>query len=219
MFSKRIKTRDKRFFFIYALLTTVLILTLVNFRYLNPNKEIYFFVARVHTIFEFSLLAYIFSLIIKNNILKKVSLFASVPFFILCLSDYISTSTPSIAYVPLLIECLFFIILILCFFFEKIKQEANEPLFNTFIFWFAVAFLINFSGNFLLFVYSETSDKEPDFKINYAIIYSTVTVIKNVLLCIAATMKENINGKNNTGNDALKNMNPAIFNPTKIESY
>jgi hypothetical protein len=200
-------------------LTTILILILVNFRYINPNKGIYFFSARIHTIIEFSLLAYIFSLIIKSKAFQKISLFASIPFFILCLSDYISTSSPSIAYIPLLIECLFFIILILYFFFEKIKQDANEPLFITFIFWFAVAFLINFSGNFLLFVYSETSENEPDFKINYAIIYSTVTVIKNILLCIAATMKENFNSQKNTGNEALKNMNPAIFNPTKIETY
>jgi hypothetical protein len=114
---------------------------------------------------------------------------------------------------------LFFLILIIYFFFEKIKQDANEPLFSTFIFWFSVAFLINFSGNFLLFIYSETSKKEPDFNTNYTIIYSTVTIIKNILLCLAITMKENHSHNSNNGNDFLKNMNPAIFNPTKIETY
>ncbi|NOT93120.1 hypothetical protein [Ferruginibacter sp.] len=112
-----------------------------------------------------------------------------------------------------------FVALTIYFFFEKMKQDANESLFTTFIFWVAVAFLINFSGIFLLFVYSETLNKEPDFKTNYAIIYSTVTIIKNFLLCIAATMKENPNGKKNNGNELLKDMNPAIFNPTKIETY
>ncbi len=89
-------------------------------------------------------------------------------------------------------ESLFFIILIIYFFYEKIKQDVNEPLFNGFIFWLAVAFLINFAGNFLLFVYSETSNKETDFKTNYTIIYSIVTVVKNILLCIAASIKEPI---------------------------
>ena len=99
------------------------------------------------------------------------------------------------------------------------KLDANESLFNTFIFWFAVALLINFSGNFLLYVYSETSDKEPNFKTNYAIVYSTVTIIKDILLCLAVTMKEDGINKSNQGNDFLKNMNPAIFNPTKTETY
>ena len=90
-------------------------------------------------------------------------------------------------------------------------------MFNKFIFWFSVAFLINFSGNFILFVYSETSNKEVDFKTNYAIIYSFVTIVKNILLCIAVTIKEPI--KNNTNsfdglipesnfNDILNTRNP-----------
>ncbi len=96
---------------------------------------------------------------------------------------------------PLMTESLFFIILIIYFFFEKIKHDVNEPLFNKFIFWFAVAFLLNFAGNFLLFVYSETSNKEDDFKTNYTIIYSIVTIVKNILLCIAAIIKEPLKPK------------------------
>jgi len=95
------------------------------------------------------------------------------------------------------------------------KQDASEPLFTTFIFWFAVAFLINFSGNFLLFVYSETSNKEADFKINYTIIYSTVTIIKNLLLCIAVTMKENLNKTNSNNANLIPNLDPEIFIPNK----
>lgn len=219
IFYKRIKTRDKRIFFIYASLTTLLVLFVIIFRYIYTDKESYFLIARIHTFIEFSLIAYIFSLFIKSNNLKKIAFFSAISFFILCATDYFFSKTPSIAFIPLLTECLFFILLIIYFFFEKLKQDANEPLFNTFIFWFAVAFLINFSGNFLLFVYSETSIKDTDFKTNYIIIYSTVTILKNILLCIAVTMKENPNGKKNNGNELLKDMNPAIFNPTKIESY
>jgi multisubunit Na+/H+ antiporter MnhB subunit len=156
---------------------------------------------------------------LKNKNVKKAALFSVICFSILCISDYIFSQTPSIAFIPLLTECSFFIVLIIYFFFEKIKQDANEPLFNTFIFWFAVAFLINFSGNFLLFVYSETSIKDIDYKTNYTIIYSTVTILKNILLCIAVTMKESLENRKNNGNDFLKNMNPAIFNPSKIETY
>lgn len=189
------------------------------FLYLKNERSNYVITARIHTIIEFSLLAYLFSFSIRNGAIKKIILSLIIPFFILCIIDYISTNAPSIAYIPLLTECLFFIVIILYFFFEKIKQSPNEPLFTTFIFWCAVAFLINFSGNFLLFVYSQTSNKEHDFKTNYTIIYCTVTIIKNILLCLAVTMKESNISKKNHGNDFLKNMNPAIFNPTKIETY
>ncbi len=98
------------------------------------------------------------------------------------------------------------------------KQDVNESLFASFTFWFAVAFLLNFSGNFLLFVYSETSNKEPDFKTNYAIIYSTVTIIKNILLCLAVTMKESINKNISSNNTILTTDNPLIFTPNKTSS-
>ena len=164
------------------------------------------------------MIAYIFSLFIRNKVISKTITIAIIPFLILCLVDYISAKEPSLAYVPLLTECLFFIIVIIYFFFEKMKQEVNENLFSTFVFWFAVAFLINFSGNFLLFVYSETSVKDADFKTNYTIIYGTVTIIKNILLCIAVTMKESPNKINNNPNDLSSIITPAISTPNKTNS-
>jgi hypothetical protein len=96
------------------------------------------------------------------------------------------------------------------------KQEANEPLFNTFIFWFVVAFLLNYSGNFLLFLYSETSVKDADFDFNYTVIYSTVTIVKNILLCIAVSMRESIN--TNPINNLAPNNDHMFFNPDKTDS-
>lgn len=144
---------------------------------------------------EFSFLSFIFSFSISNNILKKIIRFSTVPFVILCITDYIISSTLDLAYIPLIIESLFFIILIIYFFFEKIKEDVSEPLFNNFIFWFAVAFFINFAGNFLLYVYSETAVKDKEYYSNYDFIYSIVTIVKNILLCIAAIIKEPLKPK------------------------
>lgn len=218
LFFKRITTVGKRGYFFYALLTAILAICLLLFRYVYPDKVIFFLIGRIHTIIEFSLLAYLFSLFIKNKVVKKTLLILIIPFCTLCLVDYFLSKTPSIDYITLLIECLFFILLIIYFFFEKMKQDVNESLFASFTFWFAVAFLLNFSGNFLLFVYSETSNKEPDFKTNYAIIYSTVTIIKNILLCIAITMKESINKNISSNNTILTTDNPLIFTPNKTSS-
>ena len=138
---------------------------------------------------EFSLVTFIFSFSIAKKILKKIIRFSIIPFSLLCIIDYLVSSTLDLAYIPLIIESLFFIVLIIYFFFEKIKEEASEPLFNNFIFWFAVAFLINFAGNFLLYVYSETAIKDKEYYSNYDFIYTIVTILKNILLCIAAIIK------------------------------
>ena len=67
---------------------------------------------------------------------------------------------------------------------------AYEPIYQRAIFWISVAFIVNFSGNFFLFLYSTNSYKDEAFKFQYAIIYATVTIIKNFLLCISIIIKE-----------------------------
>lgn len=171
----------------------MLIFCAVYFIYAIDDKPSYLIIARIHTIIEFSILALLFSSQYKNNAFKIFSKFAIFPFLFFCIYDFISAKTPSIAYKPLLVECVFFIILIIYFLFEKMKEPFNDSLFQTFFFWIAVALLINFSGNFLLFFYSETSNDDPDFKTNYAIIYCTVTIVKNLIFCFAVSIKERIN--------------------------
>ncbi|WP_462254092.1 hypothetical protein [Ferruginibacter sp.] len=106
--------------------------------------------------------------------------------------DYFQSTQPTLAYIPLLASCTFFIIIIIFYFFERLKDNSGDIIFSTFPFWFAVALIANFSGNFLLFAYSETTPvKDANFKINYTIIYGTVTFIKNILLCIAVSIKDN----------------------------
>ena len=70
-----------------------------------------------------------------------------------------------------------------------------EPIYQKAIFWISVAFIINFSGNFFLFLYSRTSYKDEIFKNQFTIIYSSVTILKNILLCISVMVKES--NKNN----------------------
>lgn len=195
IFLNRISRKDKWLFFYYTCLTAILVILLYLFRYVYPSKTSYFLVVRIHNFIEFSLLTYIFTFSINNRIIRKLIAFSIIPFFFICILDYFTSAAPDLAYFPLIVESLFFIILIIYFFFEKIKQDVAEPLFNNFIFWFAVAFLINFAGNFLLFVYSKTSHDDKDFLSNYNTIYSIVTIVKNVLLCIAAIIKEPLKPK------------------------
>ena len=72
-------------------------------------------------------------------------------------------------------------------------QEINveEPIYQRSIFWVSVAFIINFSGNFFLFLYSKNSFNDEVFQRQYTIIYSSVTILKNILLCISLLINEN----------------------------
>ena len=98
------------------------------------------------------------------------------------------------------------------------KQEVTETFFSSFLFWLAVAYFINFSGNFLLFLYSYSADKAKDFKTNYTVIYSTVTITKNILLCIAVAVKENTTNSFTSKNTISTNPNPLIFTPNKTSN-
>jgi len=70
------------------------------------------------------------------------------------------------------------------------QETVAEPIYQKAIFWISVAFIINFSGNFFLFLYSKNSYNDQAFRNQFLIIYSSVTIIKNILLSIGVMKKE-----------------------------
>jgi hypothetical protein len=186
-------TRDKRLFFVYTGL--IFVLTTISFTLLYGYKlkDAYYNLIRVYNLLDYWILAYFFSLHIKNKIFKKGLLFSIIPFTIFCISDFLSTGKPSLPYFPLAIEYVCLLVFILYFFFEVMQNTVSEPIYQKGVFWISVAFIINFSGNFFLFLYSKNSyNNNADFQKYYVIIYGTITIIKNILLCISArTHQEN----------------------------
>ena len=190
-FIKRITTKDRRVFFLYTIITSILISLAFYDNVIVINKPNYYIIARIHTIIEFTLISILFSFFINNQLIKKLVIISIIPFILICIFDYYFSKIPTIAYTPLFIECLFFLLLILYFFYEKISQDINEPLLSTFNFWIAVAFIINFAGNFVLFIWSKSvTVRDQEFKDNYLIIYASVTILKNILLCYAITRRD-----------------------------
>lgn len=72
------------------------------------------------------------------------------------------------------------------------RYSLDIQLFQLPSFWISVAFLINFSGTFILFLFSKSLLNDPEFTIQYLIIVSTITIIKNILLCIAVITNKNL---------------------------
>jgi hypothetical protein len=97
---------------------------------------------------------------------------------------------PSLAFSPLITEYLVLLLFIVFYFFEVIQETVIEPIYQKTIFWISVAFIINFSGNFFLLLASVNSFQDEAFRNAFTIIYSSVTILKNILLCVAVTIKE-----------------------------
>lgn len=164
-------------------LTILSFLTLYGYSLRNA----YYNLIRVYNLLDYCFLAYFFSLHIRNKIVKRGLLFSIIPFTILCISDFLSSDKPSLPYFPLAIEYVTLLVFVVYFFFEVIQSTVSEPIYQKGVFWISVAFIINFSGNFFLFLYSKNSyNNNAEFQKYYVIIYGTITIIKNILLSISA---------------------------------
>jgi hypothetical protein len=117
-------------------------------------------------------------------------IYSIIPFVLYCLYDYLSAKEPGFAFLPLVIECLTLLIVLIYIFYEKMNYLLDTPIYQTSFFWIAVAFIIYFAGNFFLFLYSQNSYHDETFQIQYTVIYSCVTILKDVLLCISTFIKD-----------------------------
>ena len=119
-------------------------------------------------------------------------------------------------FIPLSVEHILLLILIIYFFFEVMQKSVVEPIYQKAIFWISVAFIINSAGNFFLFLYAKFSYNVDVFKTQqYTITYTTVTVVKNLLLCISILIKEN---QKNISTDNTFDIDLDSFNPIKKQN-
>jgi hypothetical protein len=126
----------------------------------------------------------------RSAVLKKILLLSILPFIIYCVYDFILEKGQGFAFFSLVIECLVLLVALLLILYEKMKYSLTVELHQTAFFWIAVAFVLYFAGNFFLFLYSKNSYHDEAFKFQYTIIYSAVTILKNILLCISILIKD-----------------------------
>lgn len=174
----------------YCSVISILVIIGFSLRYIYKIPEYYFLVTRIYNVIEYALLSYFFSLYIKNTVIKRVLVFSAIPFTIFAIFDFVVAKVPALPFTPLIVEFILLLIFIIYFFFEVMQETVVEPVYQRAIFWISVAFIINFSGNFFLFLYSKNSFTNEAFQRQYTLIYSTVTILKNVLLCIGIATKE-----------------------------
>lgn len=185
----------------YTGIITFLVASVILTRYILNSFPAYYFVTRVYNVIEYSLLSYLFFLYIKNGIMRKILLFSIFPFIVFCIWDYLIAEKPSIPFLPLVFEYLILLGFIIYYFFEVIQETVMEPIYQKPIFWISVGFIINFSGNFFVLLSSIKSFEDEAFRDVFTIIYSSVTILKNILLCISLTVKETVSENDSTIRD------------------
>ena len=195
LFFKRSKSKRLKVFYIYVIYFACLIFFQLLLKYYFRSREIYFLSIRINHVVEFCLLAYFLQSSFYNLTVRKI-LKATFPLYLIySIYNYIISDKITFGADPAIVESLLMISILIYFFFEKIKYEIQTPLYESKIFWIAVALFIYFSGNFFLLIYSKTMINDLNFRNQYVIIYNTFNIIKNLLLCVALMMKPDNNKK------------------------
>ena len=156
-------------------------------KFVLKDSETRFFIQRVSVANEFIFLTiYLYKNIV--SIKKRKLLIASIPIFLIfCIFDYIyyKNKGSNSKFGPLTVESLFFLIVIVYYFYEKMKFIISSPIYKSSSFWISVAFLVYFSGTFLLFLTSISMINDKVFLKQYNIIYGSIDILKNFILVIA----------------------------------
>ena len=153
---------------------------------------VYMLLLRAHLIIEYVIAAYFFFLIVKSKIIKFILIISIVPFFVFNLFDYIKNGSSLFGTIPTLIEFIVFIFIIIVYFFEKMKISPYSFSQYSIHFWICVGLFVYFTGNFFYILLVENSKhSDQTIKNQLNIIYSSVTIAKNIILGLAFLNKEN----------------------------
>ncbi len=197
-FIKKIKKTELRVFFYYAAVFAFFLLLNLYLKFYLKNPALQLSGKRIFLVSEFIFLTFFYYYILVNRLKKVIMPIAILGFIIYSVYDYYSSKPLDVPYMPLVIECFFFILVIVFFMYEKIQYSVSSPIYYLPSFWISVAFLLYFSGNFFAFLFSNPAYNSPEFKEQFTLIYSTVTIMKNIFLCTAIITNSNLieNDKN-----------------------
>ena len=178
-------------FFVYAITAfSFLSFSLIALWYLK-SFELHVILIRIFLVLEFLLICLFYHILFKSTKIKYTLVISAFIFVLFCIYNYVQSVHNEFDFMPLVVECLFFTFFILFYFYDVMQHSFEAPLFQMPSFWISVAFLVYFSGNFFLFLFSRSMEHEDNFGFQYTLIYSTMTIVKNILLCIGVIVNNN----------------------------
>ncbi len=212
-FLKRNKSKDLKVFYVYTILSSISVIVVLTFRYIFKSYHSFLLFERFFIVTEFALISHFFIYNFIQLKLKKITRFLIIPLLLFSLYDYMTSINLDFTYYPLVMECLLFLLIILFFFYEKMKYITKFPIYQSPAFWIAVAFLIFSTGNFFLFLFTKILQLSLHNKLLYNDIYGLFTIFKNILLCTAVVVAKNLKIKEDLSKIKL-DLEPDLFKPS-----
>ena len=117
--------------------------------------------------------------------------FLILPFTIFCAYRFFDIKIAGFDSTTFIVEFVIFIFVILYYFYEKINIVTQYHLYKSISFWICVGIFIYFTGNFFFLLFIK-SGKDAKFIKQMKIVYSIVTISKNLILCLAWLAHERI---------------------------
>ena len=191
IFLKKIKINYLKAFFVYLILLAFFSSSSIYLLYFFKSKAAYLVVLRFYIAIEYATLGVFFYLLIKTKFVKSFLTPSIFVFWIYCIYDFFNSSTSTFNNFPALLEFTIFILLIIFYFYEKMNVISSVPLHKTISFWLCVGLFIFFTGNlsFLIFIRYTKDHALID---QMQLIYSFVTITKNIILASAWIANESV---------------------------
>jgi hypothetical protein len=178
-----------RVFFFYTIAFIIFLSLVIFFRFYLGYINVAYFLMRLVIVSEFIFLSIFYYYLLKNSKKRVFFTAAIILFIIYSFYDYHSGGRSDFSYSSLVVECLFFLVVIPYYLYEKMQYSISTPIYQSPDFWISFGFLIYYSGNFFLFIYSKVMFSDPRFakqyNIQFDVIYDCFTLLKDFLLCIA----------------------------------
>jgi hypothetical protein len=142
------------------------------------------------TVIEYSFFCYFIYLVLPENFVKRLVPFLWAFFIIFTIVDYFLYNTgKEFDSFSIGIETIIVIALCAYYLFSEVKGSNSLLIYSTFNFWVTITFLFYVSGTFFLYLFFDRMVKNPEFQKVYFIINISFNIFKNILLCVAMTMK------------------------------
>lgn len=159
--------------------------------YLQMIKSEYFvYLLYAFTVVEYSFFCYFIYLILPQNFIKRMIPFIGASFILFTAIDYFFYNTgKEFDSFSIGIEAIIIILLCAYYLFYQVKKSNSLLVYSTFNFWVVITFFLYFSGTFFLYLFTDRMVRNPEFQQLYFIINISFNIMKNILLCVAMTMK------------------------------
>jgi len=112
------------------------------------------------------------------------------------------------------VESIIIILFCIYYLYTQLKGVYDLRIYSSFNFWVVITFLIYFCGTFFLYLMTDSMHHSVSFQKQYFIINISFNILKNILLCIAMTMK--LNDTVNQQKNVIPELDDELFFSQKI---